>query len=183
MMILFIYLMLSAKPVSFWRLCAFFVLSAAVAAMILSILHVPHSSTTALHVASAITFAAWVFPLIRIVRTIRHRSARNEILGVVSIPVQLSYWSSLLLTPVILMAGLSAWLHADSFRLGAVSQAVAVTLICTPLLLMAAEVCRKHLLMNRSPVRQISICERRGAIRHRPLPVFRTRGSERSLGG
>jgi hypothetical protein len=143
-MISFIYLMLSAKPVSLRRLCALFVLSAAVAAMILSILHVPHASTTALHVASAITFAAWVFPLLRIVRTIRRRSVRNEILGVVSIPVQLSYWASLLLAPVILVAGLSARLHADGFRLGAVSQAVAVMCIGVPLLLMATEAWRKQ---------------------------------------
>ena len=127
-MLAFVYVMLSAKPVSLRRLCALFVLSTAAGAIILGILHVPHSSTTAVHVASAITFTAWVLPLIRIVRTMRRRAALSEMLSLVSIPVQLTYWSSLLLAPIVMVAGLSTRLYADGMSLGAVSRAVTVML-------------------------------------------------------
>jgi hypothetical protein len=175
-MLAFVYVMLSAKPVSLRRLCALFVLSTAAGAIILGILHVPHSSTTAVDVASAITFIAWVLPLIRIVRTMRRRAALSEILNIVSIPVQLTYWASLLLAPIVMVAGLSTRLYADGMSLGAVSGALAVTLIVgIPLLLMALESWGKHCLMNPSQVRKISLCETRGAAWHRLAPALRTR--------
>lgn len=174
-MLAFTYVMLSAN-VSLRRLCALFVLSTAAGAMILGILHVPHSSTTAVHVASAITFTAWVFPLIRILGTIRRRAALSEMLNIVSIPVQLTYCASLLLTPIVMVAGLSSRLYADGMSLGAVSRALAVTLIVgIPLVLMPIEVLGKHRLVNHSPVRKISICETRGATWHPVPPAFRTR--------
>ena len=176
-MLAFTYVMLSAKPVSLRRLCALFALSTAVSAMILGILRVPHSSTTAVHVALAITFAAWVLPLIRIVRAMRRRAALREMLSLVSIPVQLTYWSSLLLAPAVMVAGLSTRPYAYVISLDAVSRGVAVILIGIPLLLMATEVLRRHHLMNRSPVRKISTCETRVATWHRIAPAFRARRS------
>lgn len=108
-----VYVMLSARPVSLRRLCALFVLSTVAGATILAILHVPGSSTTAVHVASAITFTAWIFPLIRILLTIRRRAALSEMLSLVSIPVQLTYWVTLLLVPIDMVAGLSTRIYAD----------------------------------------------------------------------
>jgi hypothetical protein len=176
-MLAFTYVMLSAKPVSLRRLCALFALSTAASAMILGILRVPHSSTTAVDVALAITFAAWVLPLIGIVRGMRRRAALREMLSLVSIPVQLTYWSSLLLAPAVMVAGLSTRPYTYGISLGAVSRAVAVMLIGIPLLLMATEVLRRHHLMKRSPVRKISTCETRGATWHRVAPAFPTRRS------
>lgn len=174
-MLAFAYVMLSAKPVSLRRLCALFVLSTATATVILSILHVPHSSTTAVHAALAITLTAWVLPLIRFARTMHRHAALSEMLSLVSIPVQLSYWSSLLLAPAVIVAGLSTRPYTYVKSLDAVSRGVAVVLIGIPLLLMATEGLRRNHLMNRSPVRQISTCEARVATWHRMAPPFRAR--------
>lgn len=174
-MLAFTYVMLSAKPVSLRRLCALFALSTAVFAMILGILRVPHSSTTAVHVALAITFAAWVLPLIRIVRAMRRRAALREMLGSVSIPVQLTYWSSLLLAPAVMVAGLSSRPYTYVISLDAVSRGVALMLIGILLLLMATEVLQRHNLVNRSPVRKISTRQTPGATWHRVVPAVPTR--------
>jgi hypothetical protein len=176
MMIAFVYVMLSAKPVSLRRLCALFVLSTAAGATILSILHVPHSSTTAVHVASAITFTAWILPLIRILGTIRRRARLREMLSLVSIPVQLTYWVTLLLVPIVIVAELSKRVYADGVNLGAISKALTVTLIIgIPLLLMAIEVLRRRRLMNLSPLRKVTICETRGGTWHRVARAAPTR--------
>jgi hypothetical protein len=66
MMLAFIYLISSAKPISIRRLCLLYVLAFTSAASVLFFLRAQHAAATALDIGAAITFLVWVFPLVRL---------------------------------------------------------------------------------------------------------------------
>jgi len=61
----FMYLVLTAKPVSIRRLCLLYVFLLASARCLLSVLHIEDAGSLALGIAAAITLLAWVSPLVR----------------------------------------------------------------------------------------------------------------------
>ena len=108
MMLGFIYVVLTAKPISIRRLCILYVLSLASARCSLSILRVENAASLAMVIASIISLIVWVCPLVRVLfGAVLGRRIALEALETVSACVQFTYGFSLVMLPVV---ALETWL-------------------------------------------------------------------------
>ena len=102
MMLAFIYLISSAKPISIRRLCLLYVFLLASARCLLGVLHVEHAASLALAIATAIGLLVWVSPLVRVLfGAVSDRRIALEAFGTVSACVQFTYGFVLVMLPVI----------------------------------------------------------------------------------
>jgi len=62
----FIYVMLTAKPISIRRLCVLYIVAWASARFLLSILRIEHAASLAVELATTIALLVWVCPLVRV---------------------------------------------------------------------------------------------------------------------
>jgi hypothetical protein len=108
MMLVFIYLISSAKPISIRRLCLLYVFLLASARCLLGVLHVEHAASLALAIATAIGLLVWVSPLVRVLfGAVLDRRIELEAFETVSACVQFTYGFVLVMLPVI---ALETWL-------------------------------------------------------------------------
>ena len=104
----FIYVMLTAKPLSIRRLCLLFVFSYMSARFLTSVLQAQHEASVALAIATAITVLVWVSPLVRVLfGAVFGRRIALEAFGAVSACVQFTYGFALVMLPLI---ALETWL-------------------------------------------------------------------------
>src|ERR1700680_721659 len=102
MMLGFIYVVLTAKPISIRRLCLLYALLLASARCLFGALRVEHAASLALTMATVITLLVWVSPLARIlVGAVFARRIPLEVFETVLTCVQFTYGFALLLLPVI----------------------------------------------------------------------------------
>jgi hypothetical protein len=98
----FMYVVLTAKPVSLRRLCLLYVFLLASARCLFGFLRVEHAASLALAIATAITVLVWVSPLARVlVGAVFGRRIALEALATVSACVQFTYCFVLVMLPVI----------------------------------------------------------------------------------
>ncbi len=108
MMLAFIYLISSAKPISIRRLCLLYVFLLASARCLLGVLHVEHAASLALAIATAIGLLVWVSPLVRVLfGAVLDRRIALEAFETVSACVQFTYGFVLVMLPII---ALETWL-------------------------------------------------------------------------
>jgi hypothetical protein len=104
----FMYVVLTAKPVSIRRLCLLYVFLLALARCLLSVLHVEHAANLALAIATAISLLVWVCPLVRVLfGAVFGRRIALEAFESVSACVQFTYGFILVMLPVV---ALETWL-------------------------------------------------------------------------
>ena len=110
----FTYVVLTAKPVSIRRLCLLYVFLLASARCLLSVLHIEDAGSLALGIATAISFFAWVSPLVRIVvGSVLDRRIALEAFESVSACVRFTYGFVLVLLPVIALETWHGASHAS----------------------------------------------------------------------
>ena len=104
----FMYIVLTAKPVSIRRLCLLYVFLLASARCLLSVLHVEHAASLALAIATTISLLVWVSPLARVLfGAVFGRRIALEAFETASACVQFTYGFVLVMVPVI---ALETWL-------------------------------------------------------------------------
>ena len=110
----FMYVVLTAKPVSLRRLCLLFAFLLASARCLLGGLRVEHAASVALAIATALTLLAWVFPLVRVlVGAVFGRRIALEALESVSACVQFTYGFVLVMLPVVALETALTMPHAS----------------------------------------------------------------------
>jgi hypothetical protein len=98
----FMYVVLTAKPISLRRLCMLFAFLLASARSLFGGLHLEHAASLALAIATTITLVVWVSPLARVVfGAVFGRRIALEPLETVSACVQFTYGFVLVMLPVI----------------------------------------------------------------------------------
>jgi hypothetical protein len=113
MMVGFIYVVLTAKPISIRRLCLLYVVSLASAWYLLGILRVESAASLSATTATAVAFLVWISPLVRIPLCVLF--GKRFALGVfesVSIPVQFTYGFALTMLFLVAAEMLLAMPHA-----------------------------------------------------------------------
>jgi hypothetical protein len=119
----FMYVVLTAKPVSIRRLCLLYVFLLASARCLLSVLHVEHAASLALAIATAISLLVWVSPLVRVLfGAVFDRRIALEAFETVSARVQFTYGFVLVMLPVI---ALETWLTVPHAPVRALIPAIA----------------------------------------------------------
>jgi hypothetical protein len=104
----FMYVALTAKPISIRRLCLLYVVIWASVRVFLSILRIEPVANLAVELATAIALLAWVSPLVRVLfGAVLGRRIALEAFETVSAGVQFTYGFSLVMLPVIT---LETWL-------------------------------------------------------------------------
>lgn len=92
MMLGFIYMVLTAKPISIRRLCLLYVVAWASARCLLSILRIEPAASLAVELATTIVLLVWVSPLVRILYdAIFGKHIPLEVFGTVSGRVKFTY--------------------------------------------------------------------------------------------
>jgi hypothetical protein len=108
MMLGFIYVVLTAKPISIRRLCLLYVVGWASARFLLAILRIEPSASLAVELATTIALLVWVSPFVRLLfRVLQGRRATPEVFETVSACVQFTYGFILVMLPV---GALETWL-------------------------------------------------------------------------
>ena len=109
-MLAFIYVILTAKPISVRRLSVLYVFSLVLARSFLSILRIEPATTLALGIAATISVLVWVSPLVRaLFSSIAGRRIALEAFERVSACVQFSHGFALVALPIITI---EIWLAA-----------------------------------------------------------------------
>src|ERR1700676_920013 len=100
MMLGFIYVVLTAKPISIRRLCLLYAVAWASARFLLSILRIEPAASLAVELATTIALLVWASPLVRLLfRVLRGRRVTLEVFETVSACVQFTYGVALLVVP------------------------------------------------------------------------------------
>jgi hypothetical protein len=107
----FIYVVLTAKPISIRRLCLLYVVLWASARCLLSILRVEPATSLTVAIATALTLTVWVSPLVRVLfGTLLGKRIAVEAFERVSACVQFTYGFVLVVLPMI---AFETWLRAS----------------------------------------------------------------------
>src|ERR1700693_262153 len=97
----FMYVMLTAKPISLRRLCLLYVFLLASARSLLGGVHVEHATSLALTVATTVSLLVWVSPLVRVlVGAVFGTRIALEAFETVSACVQFTYGFVLVMLPI-----------------------------------------------------------------------------------
>jgi hypothetical protein len=132
-----VYIVLTAKPVSIRRLCMLFVLSYVVTDSVLITFRIHHVEMAMLYIASVITLAAWLIPLMQLAIIVTKRGDPSRTLSDVSIPVQCSYAFVLVSVPIVLAVFLQSGLHWTGLCLELLLRSLAIACTVAPLFLIA----------------------------------------------
>jgi hypothetical protein len=127
MMLGFIYVVLTAKPISIRRLCLLYVVAWALARFLLSILRIEPAANLSVELATTIALLVWVSPPVRLLFCIlRGRRVTLEVFETVSACVQFTYGFAFLVLPA---TAAKIWLAAP-IALTQASLIPAIVMVC-----------------------------------------------------
>ena len=127
MMLGFIYVVLTARPISIRRLCLLYVVAWASARFLLSILRIEPAASLAVELATAITLLVWVSPLVWLLFcVVQGKRVTLEVFESVSACVQFTYGFALL---VLSAAAVKIWLSVP-IALTQASLIRAIAMVC-----------------------------------------------------
>jgi hypothetical protein len=123
----FIYVVLTAKPISIRRICLLYVVAWALARFLLNILRIEPAANLAVELATTIALLVWVSPLVRLlIRILQGRRVTLEAFETVSACVQFTYGFALLGLPV---TAIKIWLSVP-IALTQASLIPAIVMVC-----------------------------------------------------